>query len=268
MNFKRLIFFFLILAIAPHINAEELSVQKLLIVPRIKLTEKNSLKSYEWWNSPKPKISKIYKQILKKIKQDFLLESFEIDYQIKTIGKENMNLFEGYFVLLGNLVIDSKNKQFHELIDLSLFEIKNGTMNLVGIASQEILNSRSSFRSFAKSLNEKATNAALPEVNTKPKYLNSTDAGIYFVVFENELSYNELKQIKEKMQKILGIGKEDVSLLFSESKKYTFQLKSSKNPEPILVKEAFVKGPYQTFMNENTLVFKTIAPEEDPDENL
>lgn len=239
----------------------EVVFENLSVIPRLKLTEKNSLKSYSWWENDKPKIPKIYKLLLRKMKQDFLLEQFDMKFEIKKITKDNMSSFEGYYVLMGNLIVDSEDKKFHELLELSLYKVQNEELKLMFVSQTGAMTLDSSFRTLAMTLKDKKQDQKVITDSSPTKYLNPSSVNSYLVVFENELSFNDLELIKDKIQSLLQLQDTDISLLYSENKKYTYQLKSAQNPESILKNQAFVNGPYQMVSRDKTITFRPLPDE-------
>jgi hypothetical protein len=235
--------------------------QKILVIPRIKLIEKNSLKSYSWWEKEDPKVPNIYKLILNKLKDDFLLEKLDVEIAFKKINKDNMSEFENSFVVFGTLVLDSLNKSEHKLKDFSFYKIENGQLKFLMLSNTEDLDIKSNFRSIAVVLKEKINNFS---IDIKPK--NEADEwkpkNSYLIVFENELSYEELNQIRASIKEALNEDINNVKLLYSETKKYTFQVISKNNPFELLKKTIFVNGPYEFEVIENSLIFKPYTEED------
>lgn len=231
----------------------EAEPETITIVPRIRITDNNTMQSYAWWEKDKFKIPNVYKEFLKKIKDDFALEKYQIKYEVQILTKENMKDHEGLYVLFGNMIYDSKDKKNLTVTDLSLYKIQNGNMDLLVIPNVAFYNLQSSFRPYALNLKEKLK--LTPTLQTE----STNPMTQYFVVFENELNYEELNQIKESMKQTLGLKSEDIQLLYSETGKYTFQLKINRNPAALLKDVIFVNGPYQSAVNDHTIVFKPMA---------
>lgn len=244
------------------------AVETLKIIPRIKVTEINSLKSYAWWENDKPKIPKVYKLLLGKIKRDFLLENYNIEYVIKKVSPQTMPNFNGSFMVFGTLLIDANNPKFHELRDLTIYQIKNGAMNMTLVSSLATLNLQSSFRTVALDLKDRLNPTSNAEAQSKA-FLDVSTSKKYLLVFENELSFSELNSIKEKVKETLNLESQDISLLYSEENKYTFQLRSSKDPEEALKSLTLVNGPYNVSRADaSTIVFKTLTDELQKEDEL
>jgi hypothetical protein len=192
------------------------------------------------------------------MRQDFLLEKYDVKFEIKKITKENMPSFEGFYVLMGNLIVDSEDKKFHELLELSLYKVQNSELQLVLVSQTAVLNLDSSFRSLALTLKEKQQYQKTAASSLTSKYLNAEALNSYLVVFENELSFDDLELIKVKIQVLLKLQDSDISLLYSENKKYTYLLKSAQNPITVLKDQAFVNGPYQMVSADKTITFKPL----------
>lgn len=246
----------------------EKDIQEIHIIPRIKITERNSLKSYSWWEEKKPRVPKAYKVILKKIKDDFLLENYQVNYVLKPLSKNTLDLYNGHYVIYGNLILDNKNANVHELTDMSIYKIHNGSMDLVlisNVASQDI---HSSFRIFATQLRDKKHNNDIVSPTQQSAYLDVNAKAKYHVVFENELTYEELKQIQNTIAENLKINLENIKLLYSENNKYTFELNVSKNPFKDLKNLVYINGPYQSEIKDHSLIFKSLVEHETNEENL
>lgn len=247
------------LAQKPKDKKEEIVIENLNVIPRIKVTEKNSLKTYNWWEEKKPRIPKAYKLILKKLKDDFLLEHYNVEYAFKVLSKDNLPTFNDYYILSGNLIIDAKNKDQHELVDLTVYKINNSAMDLILISNIESQDTDTNFRTYAQRLKDKLTEKTEA---ASSQYLDTQAAKKFLIVFENELGYEELKQIQTNIAEHLKLGADKIQLLYSENKKYTFELKTNLNPFVALQGMVFINGPYSSEVLENTIVFKPLVQEE------
>jgi hypothetical protein len=151
--------------------------------------------------------------------------------------------------LTGNLILDAKNKEDHSLLDLSLYKIENKNLNLILVSNVASYTISSNFRTLVVDLKQKLN----PSLQSKDTPLTSEIA--YLVIFENELSFDEINQIRLAISSTLKIPLEDVMLLFSENNKYTLKIKTSNSPFNLLKDVVFVKGPYQNKINENEMIF-------------
>lgn len=230
---------------------EPKSLKEILIIPRIRLTEKNSLKSYDWWTSKRPKISKTFKMILKKMQQDFVLESYDLKYVFKPVTKNDISKFNDHYVMFGNLILNSNDKQDFELSGVSFYKIEDGQMKFVFIPSTASQSLADNFRPYASSIN----------VNKhEDENLEMTDVSknSYLIVFKNELNIDELNLIKEKITESLKVDSSKISLIFFENKKYTFRLKVAKNPFSQLKDLDYINGPYDCILNDKVITFKPV----------
>lgn len=296
----------------------QLPILNLRIIPRIKMIEKNSLKSYIWWTSgqidqsetsgllsrsdqsetsgllsrsdqsgtginpviqndstlsktenDKPldvvsidlgdsfrkiKTPKIFQDVLKKMKVDFFSENINLDFFLTPISAENISSYEDYFVLTGNLVLDSKNKKTVELNELSFYQIKNSKLNLLFISQITNFTAHSSFQGLAKELNDQLSNKI---------YSTKTNSDSYYtVVFESELEFEELKSIQLNLKKALSLDLNQVQLFASEKNRYTFNVFTNSDPFDKIKNLTFVNGPYKHEVSDKTIVFKNFSEQE------
>lgn len=267
-----------------NISKENKTVEvlEIKIVPRIRLTEINSLKSYTWWNSPNDetknndlepedklenktdsqesikknslKIPLAFKTLLKKMKADFLKENIDIKFYLSQVNSKNIGEYENFYLITGNLLIDSKNKEKADLTELSFYQIKNSSVNLLFLSQTATFTSESSFRGLGLEFNEKINN----KIYEKSDYKTSE----FLLIFENELNYEELGQIRQSIAENLSIDINQVKLYSSETNKYTFKLFVTQNPFNKLQSISFVNGPYKTEIKDRQITFKTFSEDE------
>ncbi len=254
-------------------NLATKEVLKIIVVPRIKMTEKNSLKSYSWWISQtepletemapvsvpnKLKIPVAFKQVLKKMKDDFLKENIDMEFMLSNVNSSNIKNFENYYLITGNLILDSKNIESADLNEISFYQIKNSALNLVFLSRTGTFTSDSSFRGLTQELNDQILNKSSNKIYEK----HNSPGNEYQVIFESELTFEELGQIRVTIKDSLGIGLENVQLYTSENNKYTFKIYAPSNPFEVLKKLVFVNGPYKNEILDNQIIFKTYSENE------
>ncbi len=244
------------------------------VVPRIRLTEVNSLKSYVWWNNAPEnenlgteakngsteiktnslKIPIAFKTLLKKMKEDFLKENIDVKFYLSQVNSKNVGEYENYYLITGNLIIDSKNKERADLTELSFYQIKKSALEMLFLSQTATFTSESSFRGLALEFNDKIND----KVYEKPDF-NTTE---FLIIFENELNYEELSQIRLGIQEGLSIDINQIKLYSSETNKYTFKLFVTQNPYDKIKSLNFVNGPYKTEIKDRQITFKTFSDEE------
>lgn len=240
---------------------EEEQVQVIQMIPQIGLTEVNSLKTYAWWKSSKPKFSKILKLFLKKMKADFLEQKIQLKFVSQKLDEKGLAAMDGDYVLSGDLMVNSKDRKNSKLVNLSFYQIKNMKLSLIHVSKVAEFSLSSNFRPLAHYILNPNFERL---IDRKDQLVKSNSKEEFLISFKNELNFDELNQIKSEL--ITGLGLKDdtlLSLYTSENSLYVFKLVSKVNPYQKIKNLIFVKGPYQSTVEENSITFSPVVETSD-----
>ena len=120
-------------------SESELDILDIFVVPKIRITEKKSLKSKSWWKNKRRRVPSVYKKMLGKIRKDFRSKNINLKYKPfprgKGVGVDKMS--EDLYVIFGDLVLDKKNPKFMSLENLRFFQFKDLQNNLSPLPSKK-----------------------------------------------------------------------------------------------------------------------------------
>ena len=272
------------------IELDILDILDIFVVPKIRITEKKSLKSTSWWKNKRRRVPSVYKKILRKIKKDFRSKNINLKYKPfprdKGVGADKMS--EDLYVIFGDLVLDKKNSKFISLENLRFFKFKDLQNNLsphpkkreesskknvskevhdpeetlreevsdkiapwIVFSRTKSYNLESDFGDFATDIKEEISLRKL--VHSKSKEIQEEK---YKVLFKSNLEFNELSQIKYQVIKELNLDPNQFQYFYLEEGAYTFVLRAPYKILKKIQKLTFIKGPYKSKIVKETLIFE------------